>query len=187
MGQEIVELLVFLGVDANQAHAHGQAQVPELFHAERPDALLDPSQKGPFAQALGAHGQDGELVPADPAEDIGFPKRAPEDGGDALQEQVPDRVAVRVVDLFEVVDIEEDQVIVLLEALGELPLRRFPIGDVDEDAVEVVDRPVGPLDAAAIVANPESPAVDSLELELLERRGLRRQLLDDPERSSPLT
>ncbi|MCX6570558.1 MAG: hypothetical protein NT006_03945 [Candidatus Aminicenantes bacterium] len=62
----------------------------------------------------------------------------------------------------------------------ELPIRRFPIGDVDEDAVEVVDRPVGPLDAAAIVANPESPAVDAPELELLERRGLRRQLLEEP-------
>jgi hypothetical protein len=122
MGQKVVQLPGIPGRDADEAHADGKTEARIILHPEGPDVPLDPGEQASFALPLGAHGQDGEFVAADPADDVGLADDLPQGRRDALQEQVADGVAVGVVDLFEIVDIEEDEVAVLLEPFGDLQL-----------------------------------------------------------------
>ena len=60
------------------------------------------------AVEVGAGQQDGELVAAQPRDQVAGPHAAGEQRGDLSQRLVAAGVAVAVVDLLEVVDVEED-------------------------------------------------------------------------------
>ncbi len=68
------------------------------------------------------HGQDGELVPAQPADDVGLPEALLQDEGDLGEGPVAHLVPAGVVDLLEVVDVEVEEGDPLLQAAGGLEL-----------------------------------------------------------------
>ena len=60
-----------------------------------------------FQARMGKH--DAELVPAEAADDVGFPRLGEEDVGDFQEHAVAGGMAVDVVDLLEIVQIDENQ------------------------------------------------------------------------------
>jgi len=109
------------------AGGHGQAACGLRFEP----ADLDPEPLCERHRALEVSGgdDDGELLAANAAHDVGRAHRPAEDVGDLEQELVPDPVAVHVVDLLEVVEIEHHE--------GDrVALRRCPHQLLPEPVVE---------------------------------------------------
>ena len=76
---------------------------------------------------VGVREQDGELVAAQPGEDVGLPQPLPEQLGDPDEELVPGEMAEAVVDLLELVQVEEHQCAVdpVPAGLGERQVQLF--------------------------------------------------------------
>ena len=71
-----------------------------------------------FALALDRIEQQQEFVAADPRQDVGFAQVEPEPLGHLHQQRVADRVAVIVVDMLEIVDVEKGQREMALRAVA---------------------------------------------------------------------
>jgi hypothetical protein len=108
-------------------HADAHRDLTDHRGGHRGDPLAAPlGQRGGLGQR-GARKDDGELLAADPADQVLQAGHLASDGGHALQDLIADQMPVRVVDPLEVVDVEQDQADgrALAVRPPELPLEPF--------------------------------------------------------------
>ena len=98
---------------------HDRVSGKAIRRAERRDHPIRELARGPW-QIVRDIG-DRELIPAEPGDDVSAPQTIAQTASSGFQQQIPDRVAQRVVDVFEPVqvEIEKGEVGIAIGAIGD--------------------------------------------------------------------
>ena len=184
--------------DRGHPDARGQAQAPAPEHRPvAPDRLQQLRADLARLVGVGVRQEDRELVPAQARENIGLSHLAAQEVGDAANDRVAGPVAEAVVDVFEVVEVQQENAAAALVAggvgnpVGQLLLEpaaveeareRIMVGEVAEAGLDplalgdVTEAPDAPVDRPVVPALGAGVALEDavvLEVEHVEALGVR--------------
>ncbi len=168
-GEQLLGVLAMLG---RKGHADARLRVQAMpKDVVWPTNVLEHAMGKTIGQLLAIYAdlQDGELVPSEAAHDVAGTQAALEPVGNALQKAVADEMAVLVVDLLEVIEIdpvqsESEPRVVALELLLEAFTEMEAVGDLCQRVVprEPLDLFVGLALGGDVLLHVDPPAAFEL-------------------------